>query len=416
MGGDGMQVAIDNRDNQTVYTGFQFGNYFRINTATDKTTYITPKPDLGERPYRWNWQAPIHLSAHNPDILYMGANKMLRSMNKGDHFEAISDDLTQGGIKGDVPYGTLSSIHESPLQFGLLYAGSDDGLVHISRDGGFSWSDITGNLPKDLWVSRVQASAHQKSRVYLALNGYRWDDFTPYLYVSEDYGATWQRIGDDLPLEPVNVIKEDPENPNLLYVGTDHGLYVSLDRGERFMLLDNNLPAVAVHDLAIQNTAKELVVGTHGRSVYIGRIKELQQLDNNLMNQELHAFPPDPVRYRPGWGKKSVWERKTPQALIPVYAQSAGPATLTVSTTDSLELQNYQVALQTGLNYLFYDFTINKKILDEYNQILNKDRKPEEKPINVKTMDDGKAYLYTGAYKVTIATSEHLADCLLRLE
>lgn len=416
MGGDGMQVAIDPRDNQTVYTGFQFGNYFRINTSTEKTTYITPKPNLGERPYRWNWQAPIHLSIHNPDILYMGAQKMLRSMNQGENFEEISGDLTQGGMTGDVPYGTLSSIHESPLQFGLLYAGSDDGLVHLSRDGGFSWSNITSNLPGDLWVSRVQASAHQKSRVYVALNGYRWDDFTPYLYVSEDYGSTWQRIGQDLPLEPVNVIREDPEHPELLYVGTDHGLYISLDKGKHFMLLDNNLPAVAVHDLAIQNTAKELVVGTHGRSIYVGRIKELQQLDSTLMAKALHAFPPDPLRYRPNWGKKSVWEQTIPKAQIPVYANRPGKATVTIFTQDSLELQNFEVQLSKGLNYLSYDLKINEEILNEYNKNLNKDRKPDEKPVRIKVMDDGNAYLYKGEYSVEIEFGEETAEETLKLE
>jgi photosystem II stability/assembly factor-like uncharacterized protein len=416
MGGDGMQVAIDPRDNQTVYTGFQFGNYFRINTSTEKTTYITPKPDLGERPYRWNWQAPIHLSIHNPDILYMGAQKMLRSMNQGENFEEISGDLTQGGMTGDVPYGTLSSIHESPLQFGLLYAGSDDGLVHLSRDGGFSWSNITSNLPGHLWVSRVQASAHQKSRVYVALNGYRWDDFTPYLYVSEDYGSTWQRIGQDLPMEPVNVIREDPEHPELLYVGTDHGLYISLDKGKHFMLLDNNLPAVAVHDLAIQNTAKELVVGTHGRSIYVGRIKELQQLDSTLMAEALHAFPPDPLRYRPNWGKKSVWEQTIPKAQIPVYANRPGKATVTIFTQDSLELQNFEVQLSKGLNYLSYDLKINEEILNEYNKNLNKDRKPDEKPVRIKVMDDGNAYLYKGEYSVEIEFGEETAEETLKLE
>ncbi|WP_425421940.1 WD40/YVTN/BNR-like repeat-containing protein [Phaeodactylibacter xiamenensis] len=416
MGGDGMQVAIDPRDNQTVYTGFQFGNYFRINTSTEKTTYITPKPDLGERPYRWNWQAPIHLSIHNPDILYMGAHKMLRSMDQGEHFEEISGDLTQGGVTGDVPYGTLSSIHESPLQFGLLYTGSDDGLVHLSRDGGFSWSNITSNLPGDLWVSRVQASAHQKSRVYVALNGYRWDDFTPYLYVSEDYGSTWQRIGTDLPLEPVNVIREDPEHPELLYVGTDHGLYISLDKGKHFMLLDNNLPAVAVHDLAIQNTAKELVVGTHGRSIYVGRIKELQQLDSSLMAKALHAFPPDPIRYRSNWGKKSVWEQTIPEAQIPVYANRPGKASVTVSTPDSLELQNFEVQLSKGLNYIAYGLTISEEILDEYNETLNKDRKSDEKPVRIKVMDNGNAYLYRGNYSLEIQFGEQTVQETLKLE
>ena len=416
MGGDGMQVAVDPRDNTTVYTGFQFGNYFRIDTESEQTTYITPKPALGKRPYRWNWQSPIHLSTHNPDILYMGAHKLLRSMDQGKTFEALSGDLTKGGLKGDVPYGTLSSIHESPLQFGLLYTGSDDGLVKVTKDGGFSWSDITGDLPKNLWVSRVQASAHRKSRAYLALNGYRWDDFTAYLYVSEDYGQHWQRLGTNLPLEPINVIKEDPENPNLLYVGTDHGLYYSLDRGQSFQLLDNNLPAVAVHDLAIQNAAKELVVGTHGRSIYVGRIKELQQLDSSLLAQPLHAFAPEAIRYQSGWGKKSVWERAIPEASLPLYAQSAGAATVSVSTADSLELRSFKAVLDKGLNYLFYDLTISQKVLDEYNEFLNEDRKPDQAPIQVKVMDNGKAYLRPGAYRIHIEANGASAQQELTLK
>ncbi len=416
MGGDGMQVAIDPRDNKTVYTGFQFGNYFRIDTETEQSTYITPKPDLGARPYRWNWQSPIHLSVHNPDILYMGAQKLLRSMDQGKTFEELSGDLTQGGVKGDVPYGTLSSIHESPLQFGLLYTGSDDGLVQVSRDGGFSWSDITGDLPKNLWVSRVQASAHRKSRVYLTLNGYRWDDFTPYLYVSEDYGQHWQRIGTNLPLEPVNVIREDPENQNLLYVGTDHGLYYSLDRGLTFQLLDNNLPAVAVHDLAIQNKAKELVVGTHGRSIYTGRIKELQLLDSSLLDRPLYAFAPDPVRYRSGWGKASIWERTIPEASLPLYAKSAGAATVTVSMADSLELRSFKTVLDKGLNYISYDLTLNHKVLDAYNEALNAERKPDEAPVQVKAMDNGKAYLRPGTYRIQIEAAGELVQQELTLK
>ncbi len=199
VGGDGMQVAVDTRNNEIVYTGFQFGNYYRFNTRTEERKFITPKHDLGERPYRWNWQTPIHLSVHNQDILYMGAHKVFRSFNGGEKFDAISGDLTKGGQKGDVPYGTLSSIHESPLRFGLIYAGSDDGLVHVTRDGGQVWQNISAGLPEDMWVSRVQASKFDEGTVYVSLNGYRWDNFTPYLYVSSDYGKTWRRLGKDLP-------------------------------------------------------------------------------------------------------------------------------------------------------------------------------------------------------------------------
>ncbi|MCB0581434.1 MAG: glycosyl hydrolase [Phaeodactylibacter sp.] len=406
-GGDGMQVAVDPRDNETVYTGYQFGNYYRINTHTGKREYITPKPELGERPYRWNWQTPIHLSAHNPDILYMGANKLLRSLNQGKDFEEISGDLTRGGRKGDVPFGTLSSIHESPLQFGLLYAGSDDGLLHVSRDGGFSWQDISAGLPENLWVSRIQASAHEKGRVYVALNGYRWDDFAPYLFVSEDYGQSWAAIGTDLPMEPINVIKEDPENPNLLYAGTDHALYVSLDRGASFMQLNNQLPAAPVHDLVIHPTAHDLVVGTHGRSIYIASVKELQQLTDEVMAKPLHAFAPSPAPYSSRWGHTDSWWRPDPpEVKLPVYANSSGKAKVSIFAGENLLLRTFGADCTKGLNYFVYDLTISEENLTEYNRLLNKDRKEEEKPANIKAADDGKVYIYKGKYKVVVEKGE----------
>ncbi|MEO6757824.1 MAG: glycosyl hydrolase, partial [Saprospiraceae bacterium] len=259
LSGDGMQVQVDTRDNNTVYTGFQFGNYFRVNRSTGATKPIGPRHELGERPLRFNWQTPIWLSRHQQDVLYMGANKLYRSFDQGEHWEAISGDLTHGGQTGNVPYGTLTSIHESPLKFGLLYAGSDDGLLHVTRDGGETWTRISDSLPAKLWVSRVQASAHERGRVYVSLSGYRWDDFRAYLYASEDYGQHWQQIGLDLPVEPINVVREDPVNPDLLYVGTDHGLYLSLDRGRTFQALGGDFPAVPVHDLVIQSRSNDLV-------------------------------------------------------------------------------------------------------------------------------------------------------------
>ncbi|NJL74576.1 MAG: hypothetical protein HC892_05560 [Saprospiraceae bacterium] len=258
-----------------------------------KEKAITPKHDLGERPLRWNWQTPIHLSKHNQDILYMGSNKLHRSLDQGNTFELISEDLTTGGRTGDVAFSTLSAIHESPLKFGLLYVGSDDGLIHVTTNGGGTWENITNGLPENRWVARIQASQHDEATVYVCLNGYRWDDFKPYIYKSTNYGKTWQALGNNLPLEPVNVIKEDPTNPNLLYVGTDHSLMVSLDGGVNFMAMQHQLPNTPVHDVVVHTTAKELVVGTHGRSMYTASVKELQQLTKEVIATSIYAFPLD---------------------------------------------------------------------------------------------------------------------------
>jgi hypothetical protein len=404
MGGDGMQVAIDSRDNQTVYTGFQFGNYARINTQTGDRKWITPRHKLGERPLRWNWQTPIHLSIHNQDILYMGSNKFHRSLNQGDDFEVLSDDLTQGGKKGDVAYGTLTTLHESPLRFGLLYVGSDDGLIHLSRDGGYTWKQISDDLPQDLWVSRVQASSHREGRVYAVLNGYRNDDFTPYLYVSEDYGENWSPLGTDLPMEPLNVVKEDPENEDLLYVGSDHGLYVSLDRGQSFMLLNNGLPAAPVHDVVLQAREKDLIVGTHGRSLYKGSVKELQQLPAAL-DTSLWVFQPEPVSWSSRWGNpRAIWtDTLFPMLKLPIYTAQAGNAKLSLKAGDDLELKNWNLSLHKGLQYLEYDLSINPEKLDAYQDWVNKDRKEDEKPVRLKVADDGKLYLHKGKYTLTVS-------------
>ena len=418
MGGDGMQVAVDTRDNKTVYTGYQFGNYFRLNTQTGKRAYITPRQDLGERPLRWNWQTPIHLSVHNQDILYMGSNKLHRSFNQGDDFDEISGDLTTGGRKGDVAFSTLTTIHESPKQFGLIYVGSDDGLVHLTKDGGHTWSNISTGLPEDMWVTRIIASNHEEARVYVSLNAYRWDDFRSFVYMSDDYGASWQRIGTDLPLEPVNVVKEDPDNQDLLYVGTDHGLYTSLDRGASFMLLNNGLPAVPVHDVVVHPTAKDLLVGTHGRSIYKASIKELQQLNAEMLAKNIHTFGISRQWYSSRWGNSNTsWrEARTPKVKVPVYSKEAGKGTLEVMGKDDMLLQKMDIELQKGLNYVEYDLSIMESKLKEYNQKLNEKRKDDEKPIKVKKADNGKVYLYRGKYSVKVSKETESSRTKLELK
>ena len=416
MGGDGMQVAVDTRDNATVYTGSQFGNYYRLNTRSGKRKSITPKPALDQRPYRWNWQTPIHLSVHNQDILYMASERLHRSFNQGDDFEAISGDLTTGGRKGDVAFSTLSTIHESPLTFGLLYVGSDDGLVHVSKDGGVSWENITAGLPKDMWVSRIQASAFEKGRVYAVLNGYRWDNFDAMAYMSEDYGKTWTKIGKDLPLEPLNVIKEDPSNADILYVGSDHGLYVSLDRGGSFMLMNNGLPAVPVHDVVIHPREKDILVGTHGRSMYIGNAKELQQLNPEILAKALHTFGPAKTRFSGFWGRSFRGRLSEPSLSIPIYAKTAGKANISVQTKEGLELQSFEVDLKKGLNFPTYDGTIQEKVVAEYIKPLKEKQKKGEKPLKIEAAENKKFYIYKGEYSLKISKGDNTATTKLVIE
>ncbi|HEY0434429.1 MAG TPA: hypothetical protein VGC95_11180 [Chitinophagaceae bacterium] len=296
VGGDGMQVQVDTRDNATAYAGSQFGFYSRVNRMDrGERKSVRPLHDLGEPPLRFNWQTPITLSRHNQDIFYIGANRLYRSLNKGDSLVPVSGDLSNGKREGNVPYGTITAISESPVRFNLLYVGTDDGNLFLTREGGDEWTQlnirgkdlkrqkVNGKLPglstSGLWVSRITASAFRDSRVFVALNGYRADNFLPYLYMSEDFGKTWQQIGKDLPDEPVNVIREDPVSDSILYVGTDGGLYVSFDRGNTFMTWNAGLPrSVPIHDIAIQPRENEIVLATHGRSLYVAKLSDVQQL------------------------------------------------------------------------------------------------------------------------------------------
>jgi photosystem II stability/assembly factor-like uncharacterized protein len=360
-GGDGMQVNIDPRDN-TKYVGFQFGNYYRL----DKTGShpIQPHNYIGQKePLRFNWNSPLKLSSHNPDVLYFGANKLFRSLNRGDDWQAISKDLSNGLRPGDVPFGTITSIAESPKVFGRLWAGTDDGNVWFTPDGGYQWKKVTRGLPKGLWVSRVAASPHDKNRVWLGLNNYRNDDLGAYVYRSDDAGKHWHRITTGLPQEPVNVIMEDPNQPGLVYVGTDKGAYVSTNYGESWSMLSNNLPTVPVHDLALQARDRELVAGTHGRSAWVLDVAPLEALASekkDLAKQALYLFEPKPVAFKKSWrSRPSRWYQKgSEEKPLPVYfwvapqALSRGEATarLTVLDANQQPLLRTEIPVQAGIN------------------------------------------------------------------
>lgn len=396
MGGDGMQTQIDKRNSNIVFTGFQFGNYYRIDRANNKRDYISPKPKKDEKPFRFNWQTPILLSSHNQDILYMGSNFLHRSMNQGQTWTAISPDLTQGVKEGNVAFGTLAVISESPLQFGLLYTGSDDGLINVSKDGGATWNKISENLPHNRWISRVVASAHKKERVYATLNGYRNDDFTSYVYMSDDFGQTWKNIANNLPASPVNVIVEDNVNENVLYVGTDNGLYVSLNKGTSWDDFSNGIPNVAVHDLVIQKKAKDLVVGTHGRSVYKVNLDQVQQLDDKVVVENLYIFELKKIKKSKEWGNSwSSWAKASePKAEIWFYSNEESEFLLQIENSLKEVVYSQKVKAVKGLNKHVYDLSLTKATADNWK---NKDKK-----LKLEAAKNGNYYLPVSVNKISI--------------
>ncbi len=400
MGGDGMQIQIDSRNSDIVYTGYQFGNYYRINRETGEREYIQPKHELGEAPYRFNWQTPVLLSPHNQDIVYFGGNKLHRSMNQGSDWTAISPDLTTGGKKGNVAYGTLTTISESPFQFGMIYTGSDDGLVHLTKDGGASWTSLEGGWPSGLWVSRVVASQHKKDRVYVTLNGYRNDDFNAYVYRSDDAGKTWENIS-SFPGSPVNVIVEHPKDENTVFVGTDNAVYISSKQGV-WSILNSDMPRVAVHDLKIQPVANDLLVGTHGRSIYKANLDALDLMPastssplSSTSSKKLKLAPVNGFRSSSYYGSVRFLSDRVPQPSVKVnyYTPMDGEVTLEVLDADGKVLQKETIKSDAGLNFYTYNGTVSKSGVKRFD----KEKAPNK-------ADDGLYYLPAGTYTIQLSS------------
>jgi photosystem II stability/assembly factor-like uncharacterized protein len=282
-GGDSFDTYPDPTDSTIVYYEHQHGAMRRMDITGESVltgAAESIRPRLPEREGRWRsgWYTPFVISHYDPYTLYVGGNRLLRSTNRGDDWEPISPDMSDpaGGPRAAVPFGTIPMISESPLQPGMLYVGTEGGSIWRTRDEGEHWARVDGAMP-DKWVSRVIASEHRASRVYVTFTGYREDDFEAYLYVSEDLGESWTSIRGDLPSESVNVIREDPRDADVLYAGTDLGVYVTLDGGGTWHSLSANLPTTPVHDLRIHPRDDELVIGTHGRSVFVLELEEIRQ-------------------------------------------------------------------------------------------------------------------------------------------
>jgi photosystem II stability/assembly factor-like uncharacterized protein len=272
-GGEGCSHAIDPTDPNIVYSAGFYGRVTRSDLTLpepERTKRLLPATYPDEPRFRGQWVAPFIISPQNNETIYHGMQYLLRSINRGDTWERISPDLTYNVASemGDIPYHTIFSISESPLRAGLIYAGTDDGRVHITRDGGRTWNEIVAGLPYQKWVSRIVASAFDLGTVYLTQNGKREDDFTAYVWKSTDFGKTWKSIVGNIPFGPVNVIREDPVDKDILYVGTDGGALVSKDGGGTWSALGGNLPMVYVHDLIIHPRDNVVVIATHGRGMW----------------------------------------------------------------------------------------------------------------------------------------------------
>ena len=283
----------------------------------------------------------------------MGSNKFHRSLNKGETWKALSDDLTNGAKEGDVPFGTLTVIHESPIHFGWICVGSDDGLLHVSKDGGQTWSNRSKGLPQGLWISEVMWSAHEENTLFATCNGYRDDHFNAYVYRSNDAGKTWERIGKNLPKEPVNCLILDSKNADLIFVGTDNGLYVSMDAGTEFMKMQGGLPEAPVHDLVIQDREDELVVATHGRSIWVANIKHLRETKNApwLEAPENYALSSFNEPWNP-WFKQDG-----PYLAFYVGAEKNGMGTVSLVDTDGSSLLSESLEYQKGPNELRWNLS-----------------------------------------------------------
>jgi hypothetical protein len=283
---------------------------------------------------RFNWNAPIVVSSHDCNVVYHAANKLLRSPNMGESWEVISDDLTKAdpmtlatgkGGDGNIQYATITTVSESTLDPNILWVGTDDGNVQVTQDGGRNWALVNDNVPgnPEYWVSRVEAGHHDPGTAYISYTGMRRDDFGAFVYKTSDFGETWADISNNLPEEPINVIREHHQNPNLLFVGTDFAVYVSLDAGQSWTKMKNNMPVQPAYDIKIHPRENDLIVATHGRGIYIADISALAQMTEHTLGNDAFLFQPESkVRWVSGLSNETASDNfagESEPMEIPIY-------------------------------------------------------------------------------------------------
>ncbi len=362
-GGEGSNQAIDPNDPDKVYSAGFYGSITKTNMKTGQSENIMPPTPESVDKLRGQWLAPFILSPHNPGIIYYGAQFVFRSMDEGKTWEQISPDLTYNdeNKKGDIPYQTIFAISESPLKFGVIYAGTDDGRVWMTKNSGEEWKEINKGLQYGKWVSQMEASRFAEGRVYMTQNGKRDDDFAAYIWKSEDYGNTWKSISANIPCGPVNVIREDPKNENILYVGTDLGAFVSLNGGESWESLPGNLPNTYVHDLVIQPKEDIAVIGTHGRGVWaldVRFIREIADIDANVACA-IMSFEDCQLPFRP----ERRFRRRAKELYAPYYLKSGGDVEINIVDNDGISVKEIKTGASNGINFVSWNLMLNDEEL-----------------------------------------------------
>jgi photosystem II stability/assembly factor-like uncharacterized protein len=397
-GGDGFYCVIDPVDSTTLYTESQDGSVSRLNLKTNESKSIRPVSAEGER-YRFNWNSPILVSPHDHNTVYYGGNRLFGSKDRGDTWTVVSPDLTSNLERdkmqifgktakemlsrndGVVHYGTITAMAESPLRAGILWVGTDDGHLQVSRDGGKTFTDVVksvSGVPKDTYVSRVEASRSGEGAAYAAFDGHRNNDFKVYIFKTEDFGQHWRSISTNIPNGySVHVIREHPKNSHLLFAGTENGLWMSVNDGEEWHRMKSRLPTVPVFDLMIHPRDNDLIVATHGRGVWImDDITPLQQLAE-AMNKDLDLFdirPGTMFRTRSSGnagnlGQKLFVGPNPPQGVylnVWVKGRPSGQPAISIADASGKVVRDIRgTRLQPGLNRILWDMRENPVVQPE---------------------------------------------------
>jgi len=381
--GDGFHAAFDPADPNIVYAESQGGALVRIHLNTGRRKRLNPSPKEGQPRFRFNWNTPFFISPHDPTVLYMAGNYVFKLTEHGDHWRRISEDLSTGqlekmetvGSEAET-YGTVVSLAESPLAKGMIWAGTDDGLVHLTTNDGAAWDNVTPDTVGGRYIARIEPSHHDRDTAYAAVDGHRDDDMDPYVLMTEDAGRTWRSISGDLPAgASVKVAREDLRSREVLYAGTERAAYLTVDRGRHWVKLNgDSLPTVAVDDLVQHPRELDLVAGTHGRSIYVlDDAAPLSQLTEVVLQSDLHLFEIPPAKPRihmpygglwshrmfraknpPMGARITYWLREYPGEKVEVAVKDAhGNKIRTLSGTD-----------RPGINRLVWDLQYEKH--DDY--------------------------------------------------
>ena len=386
-GGDGFSCVFDPQDHDVIYAESQGGAVHRFNLRTGEVKTLQPSPAEGQPAFRFNWNAPLIGSSHTKGVLYLGGNRVFRLTDHGEHFTLISPDLsTQDPARimttgsGAETYGVVFTLAESPVKAGLLWAGTDDGKLWITEDDGAHWTDLSAHVPapaRGQWMSRIEPGAHDPKVAYLAVDAHRAGLYAPLVYRTADGGLTWQSLAANLPAGvPVKVVREDPVNPDLLFAGTEAGLYASLDRGASWVKF-GGLPAVAVDDLQIQPQAHDLVIATHGRSLYVlDDISPLEALTATATAKPLDLFPVRPtegIYLMPGWaesGGQGKYHGQNPPegALLTYWIRDLGDEapSLSIANAEGQPVATFTLPRTPGLGRVAWNLRPTPNLLTPY--------------------------------------------------